>query len=218
MSGGKGKGVVCGTPAKRERVDTYPKAVIERAASASHEAASLVSGLLRDEAYAAMKSKASELSILLDRLVGDYDEDKSKKEYDTKLAKLNSRYTKGEDEIDLLRSQLSSASDLQITRIDGAIDGARGEVAGLLAEMGGKAKTDMLDLAEIDTNLKLIKLLQGPVRRVLEIHEVSAADVEADAAADDDVEADAADDNDVEVGDDDVEADDDEDGDEEIED
>ncbi|KFK23199.1 hypothetical protein AALP_AAs41740U000100 [Arabis alpina] len=98
---------------------------------------------------------------------------KLKKECNTKLPKLKSRCTKGEDEIASLRSQLSSPSDLQSTRIDEAVAAAReetargfeervSEVAGLLTVIGGKAQADMLDLAEIDANLEFIGLLQGP--------------------------------------------------------
>ncbi|KFK21943.1 hypothetical protein AALP_AAs65158U000100 [Arabis alpina] len=35
------------------------------------------------------------------------------------------------------------------------------EVSGLLAEIGGKAQNDMLNLTEIDENLEFIGLLQG---------------------------------------------------------
>ncbi|KFK22432.1 hypothetical protein AALP_AAs66543U000100, partial [Arabis alpina] len=35
------------------------------------------------------------------------------------------------------------------------------EVAGLLAEIGGKAQNDMLNLTEIDANLEFVGLLQG---------------------------------------------------------
>ncbi|KFK23694.1 hypothetical protein AALP_AAs63292U000100 [Arabis alpina] len=52
------------------RGDTHPATVIGRETSAS-----LVCGLVRDEAYPAVKSKPSELSLFFDRLVGDYDED-----------------------------------------------------------------------------------------------------------------------------------------------
>ncbi|KFK39753.1 hypothetical protein AALP_AA3G283200 [Arabis alpina] len=70
ISSGKGKGIDRKTSSKRRRVDTYLAAVIDREASASGVAAPSVSGLLHDEAYAATKSKASELSLLFDRLVG----------------------------------------------------------------------------------------------------------------------------------------------------
>ncbi|KFK41280.1 hypothetical protein AALP_AA2G109600 [Arabis alpina] len=41
------------------------------------------------------------------------------------------------------------------------IEGRVSRVAELLAKLGGKAKEDMLDLGEIDANLKFIKVLQG---------------------------------------------------------
>ncbi|KFK22605.1 hypothetical protein AALP_AAs50814U000100 [Arabis alpina] len=155
-----------------------------RISSATH-----VGGLLRDEAYSAVNSKASELSLFFDRLVGDYDEDvrsrdselgaakeanaavqsrlvelaernevlerdvlfvqKVKKNYDHKLTKLKLRCTKAKGEVVQLRGELCSASDLQRSRIDDAIVEARdemargfaertSEVAGLLAEIGGK--------------------------------------------------------------------------------
>ncbi|KFK29134.1 hypothetical protein AALP_AA7G093000 [Arabis alpina] len=183
--------------------------------SASRVAAPPVSRLLRDEAYMAAKSQASEFSLFFNRLFGDYDEDvhsgdhelhvakeanavlqsrleelteqnqvlergassvqKIKKDYDAKLARPKSRCTNGEEKIALLKQQLSSASDLQSTRIGEAVteakdEMARGfarrvsEVAGLLTEIGGKAQNNMLNLAEIDVNLEFIGLLQGPTR------------------------------------------------------
>ncbi|KFK29717.1 hypothetical protein AALP_AA7G169700 [Arabis alpina] len=58
------------TPSKRQKVDAFPAAAVGGEASASR-----VGGLLRDEAYSVVKSRYSELSLLFDRLVGDYDED-----------------------------------------------------------------------------------------------------------------------------------------------
>ncbi|KFK22034.1 hypothetical protein AALP_AAs50883U000100 [Arabis alpina] len=159
-----------------------------------------------------LKSRYSELSLLFDRLVGDYDEDvrsrggelsaakeanaalqsrldetverndalerdalalqRVKKDYEDKLSKVKSRCAKAEGETVRLRGELSSASDLQRTRIDAAVAETRdemtrsfvartNEVAGLLAEIGGKAQNDMLNLTEIDANLEFISLLQG---------------------------------------------------------
>ncbi|KFK32350.1 hypothetical protein AALP_AA6G230200 [Arabis alpina] len=207
ISSGKGKDVDCVTPSKRQRVDAFPAAAVGGEASASR-----VGGLLRDKAYSVVKSRYSELSLLFDRLVGDYDEDvrsrgselsaakeanaalqsrldetveqnealerdalalqKIKKDYDDKLAKLKLRCTKAEGEAVQLRGELSSASDLQRSRIDDAIAEVRdemtrslaertSEVAGLLAEIGGKAQNDMLNLTEIGVNLEFIGLLQG---------------------------------------------------------
>ncbi|KFK26583.1 hypothetical protein AALP_AA8G267300 [Arabis alpina] len=59
LSSGKEKGIDYGTPSKKQRVDTHPGVVVEREVSARLAIAPSVSGLLRDEAYAATKSKAS---------------------------------------------------------------------------------------------------------------------------------------------------------------
>ncbi|KFK22162.1 hypothetical protein AALP_AAs50609U000200 [Arabis alpina] len=260
--------------APRQRLDTYPAVVAERAVLTSRFGTPSVNGLLRDEAYAGTKSKAFEFSLLFDRVVGDYDEDvcsgdnelceakeanavqqsrldefaeqnrvlerdalsvqKSKKECDDKLAKVKSRCTKAEDEIFSLRGELSFASDLQSTRIGEADAAARdemargfegrvSEVAGLLAKIGGKAQTNMLDLAEIEANLEFIGLHQGselpvPPTEIKKLCRQKIPIYDAHVVADDDVEADATDGDDAEVGDNDVVADDDEDRDEEIED
>ncbi|KFK32390.1 hypothetical protein AALP_AA6G235500 [Arabis alpina] len=183
ISSGKGKGADRETPSKRQRVDTYPAAVVGRETSASHVAASFVGGLLRDEAYSAVKSKASALSLFFDRLVSDYDEDVRSRDSKLGAAKeanavLQSTLdefaerNKAKGEIVQLRGELSSASDLQCTRIGEAVAEARdemargfaeqtSEVAGLLAETSGKIQNDMLNLAEIDANLEFIGLLQG---------------------------------------------------------
>ncbi|KFK43825.1 hypothetical protein AALP_AA1G178700 [Arabis alpina] len=207
ISSGKGKGIDRMTPSKRQRADAFP------AAAVSGEASPLGGdGLLRAEAYTVVQSRYSELSLLFDRLVGDYDEDvrsrgselsaakeanaalqsrlnetvernealerdafamqRVKKDYEDKLSKLKSRCAKAEGETVRLRGELSSASDLQRTRIDAAVAETRdemtrsfvartSEVAGLLAEIGGKAHNDMLNLTEIDANLEFIGLLQG---------------------------------------------------------
>ncbi|KFK39400.1 hypothetical protein AALP_AA3G240100 [Arabis alpina] len=182
ISSGKGKGVDRVTPSKRQRVDVFPVAVVGGEPSASGG-----DGLLRDEAYSVVKSRYSELSLLFDRLVGDYDDDvrsrgseltaakeanaalqsrldetvewnealerdalalhRVKKDYEDKLAKLKSRIdaavAKARDE--MIRSFAERTS----------------EVAGLLAEIGGKVQNDMLNLTEIDANLEFIGLLQG---------------------------------------------------------
>ncbi|KFK22374.1 hypothetical protein AALP_AAs62195U000100 [Arabis alpina] len=207
ISSGKGKGIDRMTPSKRQRADAFP------AAAVGGEASPLGGdGLLRAEAYAIVKSRYSELSLLFDRLVGDYDEDvrsrgsdlsaakeanaalqsrlnetverndalerdalalqRVKKDYEDKLSKLKSRCAKPEGETVRLRGELSSAGDLQRTRIDAAVAETRdemtrnfvartSEVAGLLAEIGGKTQNDMLNLTEIDANLEFIGLLQG---------------------------------------------------------
>ncbi|KFK40842.1 hypothetical protein AALP_AA2G048800 [Arabis alpina] len=203
------KGIDSGTSSKKQRVDTHLGVVVEREVSASRVAAPPASGMFRDEAYVETKSKASVLSLLFDRLVGDYDEDvclrdnklcvakeangvlqsrldelteqnlvlerdafsgqKIKKDYDTKLAKLQSRCTKGDEEIASLKTQLSSAGDLQSVRISKAVTEARDEMTGgfsgqlsevarLLAEISGKVPNNMLNLAKIKANLEFTGL------------------------------------------------------------
>ncbi|KFK23974.1 hypothetical protein AALP_AAs44858U000300 [Arabis alpina] len=207
ISSGKGMGVDRVTPSKRQRVDAFPAAAVGGEVSASGG-----DGLLRDIAYSVVKSRYSELSLLFDRLVGDYDKDvhsrgyelsaakeanavqqsrldeivernevlerdalalqRVKRDYDDKLAKLKSQCAKAKGETVRLRGELSSASDLQRSRIDAAVAEARdemtrsfaertSEVAGLLAEIGGQVQNDMLNLTEIDANLEFIGLLQG---------------------------------------------------------
>ncbi|KFK23256.1 hypothetical protein AALP_AAs52820U000100 [Arabis alpina] len=95
---------------------------------------------------------------------------KIKRDCDDKLTKLK---LKVEGDVVQQRGELRSASDLQRSRIDDAVAEARdemtrsfaertSEVAGLLAEIGGMAQKDMLNLTEIDANLDFIALLQGP--------------------------------------------------------
>ncbi|KFK23744.1 hypothetical protein AALP_AAs43732U000100 [Arabis alpina] len=70
ISSGKGKGIDRMTPSKRQRADAFPVAAVGGEASPSGG-----DELLRAEAYAVVKSRYSELSLLFNRLVGDYDED-----------------------------------------------------------------------------------------------------------------------------------------------
>ncbi|KFK41252.1 hypothetical protein AALP_AA2G105100 [Arabis alpina] len=63
ISSGKGKGIDREPPLKKRMVVTTLAAVVDREASTSGVVLPLVSGLLRDEAYAATKSKASEVRI-----------------------------------------------------------------------------------------------------------------------------------------------------------
>ncbi|KFK32777.1 hypothetical protein AALP_AA6G287300 [Arabis alpina] len=173
ISSGKGKGVDRMTSSKRQRVDSHPAA-----AAGGHASASRVGGLLRE--------KASELSLFFDRLVSEHDEYTRSRDSELTVAKeanavlqsmLNDTVERKdalecEGEAAQLRGELSSASDLQRSRIEDAVaevkdEMARGfsertsEVAGLLAEIGGKAQNDMLNLTEIDANLEFIGLLQG---------------------------------------------------------
>ncbi|KFK23315.1 hypothetical protein AALP_AAs74635U000300 [Arabis alpina] len=131
MSSGKGKDIACGTPSKRQMVNTSLAVVVEREASASCGAATSVPLASRPLDPG---DTFPPLFLHLDRLVGDtmrmfVPEIRSKKEWDAKLVKLRSRYAKEEDEIALLKSHLSSASDLQNTRVDEAVAGARDEIS-----------------------------------------------------------------------------------------
>ncbi|KFK22062.1 hypothetical protein AALP_AAs50054U000100, partial [Arabis alpina] len=180
ISSGKGKGIDRMTPSKRQRVDAFPAAAVGGEASPSGG-----DGLLRAEAprgseLSAAKEANAALQTRLNETVERNDAlerdalalQRVKKDYEDKLSKLKSRCAKAEGETVRLRGELSSASDLQRTRIDAAVAENRdemtrsflertSEVAGLLAEIGGKAQNDMLNLTEIDANLEFIGLLQG---------------------------------------------------------
>ncbi|KFK22607.1 hypothetical protein AALP_AAs50814U000200 [Arabis alpina] len=146
-----------GLSAERARISS---AVVGREISASH-----VGGLLRDEAYSAVNSKASELSLFFDRLVGDYDEDVCSRDSELGAAKeanaaVQSRLVELAERNEVLErdvlfvQKVKKNYDHKLTklklRIDDAIVEARdemargfaertSEVAGLLAEIGGKA-------------------------------------------------------------------------------
>ncbi|KFK23000.1 hypothetical protein AALP_AAs61233U000100 [Arabis alpina] len=173
VSSGKGKGVDRATPSKRQRTDAFPTADLGGEASASGG-----DGLLRGESYSVVKSRYSESR--LDETVERNEAlgrdalalHKIKKDYEDKLSKLKSRCAKAKGETVRMREELSSASDLQRSRIDATVAEAKyemtrgfvertSEVAGLLAEIGGKVQNDMLNLTEIDANLEFIGLLQG---------------------------------------------------------
>ncbi|KFK27252.1 hypothetical protein AALP_AA8G357600 [Arabis alpina] len=193
ISSGNGKGINCEPPSKKRRVDTSPAAIADREASASGIALPLLSflfdGLVGDYdedvrfreselrvakvANAALQSRLDELTER--NLVVEHDASsvqKIRKDYDAKLAKLNLKCSKGDEEIASLKTLLSSASDLQSSRIGEAVAASRGEmirgfagrvseVVGLLVEIGGKVQNNMLNLAEIDANLEFIGLLRG---------------------------------------------------------
>ncbi|KFK24250.1 hypothetical protein AALP_AAs63728U000100 [Arabis alpina] len=128
---------------------------------------------LAKEANAALQSSLDEFAERNKVLERDaLSVQKVKKDYEDKLTKLKSRCTKAEGEVVQLRGQLSSASDLQRSRIEDAVAEVRdemarafadrtSEVAGLLAEIGGKVQNDMLNLTKIDTNFEFIGLFQG---------------------------------------------------------
>ncbi|KFK45093.1 hypothetical protein AALP_AA1G342800 [Arabis alpina] len=152
-----------GSDARRVvRVDIYPPAVVDKEALASGDAVPSVSGLLRDEAYAATKSKAYEI----------------KKDCDAKLAKLKLKCTKGDEEIASLKTQLSFASDLQSYRINEAVTEARDEMPRGFAGRVSQRRRPIYDARDVFGELL------DSVREVLEIPEVSAAD-EVDDEADD---------------------------------
>ncbi|KFK31280.1 hypothetical protein AALP_AA6G092100 [Arabis alpina] len=179
ISSGKGKSVDHVTPSKRQSADAFPAAAVGGEASASGG-----DGLLRDEAYSVMKSRYSELSLLFDRLVGDYDEDVLSRGSELSAAneanaalqsRLNETVERNEalerDAQRVKKDYEDKLSKLK-SRIDAVVGEARDkvtrsfaeqtcEVAGLLAEIGGKVQNDMLNLTEIDANLEFIGLLQG---------------------------------------------------------
>ncbi|KFK23085.1 hypothetical protein AALP_AAs43988U000100 [Arabis alpina] len=179
ISSGKGKGVDRETPSKRQRVDTYPAAVLSLffdrlVGDYDEDVRSRDSEInAANEANAALQSKLDKLAernVVLER--DALSVEKVNKDYEDKLTNLKSKCTKAEGEVVQLRGELSSASDLQRSRIDDAVAEARDEmargsperaskVAGLLADIGGKAQNDMLNLTEIDANLEFIDLLQG---------------------------------------------------------
>ncbi|KFK24332.1 hypothetical protein AALP_AAs60350U000100 [Arabis alpina] len=199
ISSGKGKGVDRVTPSKRQRADAFPAAAVSGEASASggdvllsdkaYSLSLLFDRLVLDydedvcskgselsaakEANAALQSRLDEIVERNEALERDaLALHKVKKDYEDKLSKLKSRCAKAEGETVWLRGELSSASDLQRSRIDAAIAEARdemtrsfmertSEVAGLIAEIGGKVQIDMLTLTEIDADLEFIGLLQG---------------------------------------------------------
>ncbi|KFK22944.1 hypothetical protein AALP_AAs67853U000100 [Arabis alpina] len=230
ISSGKEKGVDRMTPSKRQRVDTFPAAVIGRETSASR-----VSGLLRDKAYSVVTSKASELSLFFDCLVSDYDEHIRSRDSELSAAKeanaaLQSRLDElaeqnkvlERDALSTHKGELSSASDLQCSRIEDAVAEVRDEMARGFSErtsefIGLLLRSDPPDLSmEVKTMRKrrhpiydahnVFADLLASVRRVLEIPADSAGVAEASVVVDDDVEV--SEEDDVEATDDDEDAED----------
>ncbi|KFK31406.1 hypothetical protein AALP_AA6G108100 [Arabis alpina] len=217
ISSGKGKGIDRETPSKRQRMEAFPATFVGREASASR-----IGGLLGDEAYSVVKSKASEdgcsrdselsaakeanaaLQSRLDELaerskVLERDAlsvQKVKKDYEDKLTKLKSRI---EDAVAEVNDEMARGF-LERTR----------EVAGLLAEIGGKAQNDMLNLTEINANLEFIGLLRGSQLPDLltEIPVVPAGAAEASVAVAVEDDDEVSDEDDVEATDDDEDAED----------
>ncbi|KFK22824.1 hypothetical protein AALP_AAs64964U000100 [Arabis alpina] len=212
ISSGKGKGIDRMTPSKRQRANAFPAAAVGGEASLSGG-----DGLLRTEAYAVVKSRYSELSLLFDRLVGDYDEDvrsrdsdlsaakeanaalqsrldetvernktleraaialqRVKKDHEDKLSKLKSRCAKAEGETVRLRGELSSASDLQRTRVDAAVAEARDEMTRSFVVRTSEGS----DPPDLPTEVETLRQRRQPI--------YDAHDVFADLlAVDDDVE------------------------------
>ncbi|KFK32076.1 hypothetical protein AALP_AA6G196400 [Arabis alpina] len=155
-SGGKGKGLANESHTKKHRGDASSSAVVEEVAPRRNSAESSaiyfsklsavgivfpsIGGLRHREAYATTTDKASEFFVHLNQLVADYDDDLCKKV------------------VELRESQGTNASLEEMTR---DFEERLSRVAVLLAQLGGKAKEDMMDLAEVDANLEFIKLLQG---------------------------------------------------------
>ncbi|KFK36294.1 hypothetical protein AALP_AA4G103700 [Arabis alpina] len=175
ISNGKGKGVDRKTPSKRQRVDSFPAAVVGIETSVSR-----VGGLLRDEAYSVVKSKASELSLFLDRLVSNYDEDvcsrnielgaakKANAILQSWLDKIIERNKAVERDALVLQKAKKDYDDklanlkLRCTKAEGeVVQRGTSEVIRLLVEIGEKAQNDMLNLTQIDAHLEFIGLLRG---------------------------------------------------------
>ncbi|KFK32259.1 hypothetical protein AALP_AA6G219000 [Arabis alpina] len=203
ISSGKGKGVHRETPSKRQRDFSVP---------------------CRDSEFGAAKEANGVLQSRLDETV-EWNEalerdalvlQKVKKDYDDNLAKLKLRCTKVEGEVVQLRGELSSASDLQRSRINDAIAEARDEMARSFTERTSEGS----DPPDLPTEVKELRGRRHPiydahgvfadllasVQRVLDIPVVSAGTAEASVAVDDDVEV--SDKDDVEVTDDDEDAED----------
>ncbi|KFK32068.1 hypothetical protein AALP_AA6G195400 [Arabis alpina] len=150
------------------------------------------------------------------------DRDKIKKDCDDKLTKLKSRCTKAEGEIVQLRGELSSASDLPRTRIEigGKVQNDMLNLAEIDANLEFIGLLQGSEPLDLPTEVKALHDRRHPIydardvfadllasiRRVLEIHVVSAGAVEASVAVDDDVEV--TDKDNVEVTDDDEDAED----------
>ncbi|KFK28825.1 hypothetical protein AALP_AA7G054000 [Arabis alpina] len=182
ISSGKGKGIDRMTPLKRQRVDSFPVAAVGGESSARGG-----DGLLRDEAYSVVKSRYTELSLLFDRLIGDYDEDVCSKDSELSATKeanaaLESRLDETvernealerdalalhrvkkdyEDKLAKLKSRCAKAEESRDEMSLSFVE-RTSEVVGLLTEIGGKAHNNMLNLTDIDANLEFIGLLWGP--------------------------------------------------------
>ncbi|KFK23470.1 hypothetical protein AALP_AAs68695U000300 [Arabis alpina] len=170
ISSGKGKGVDRVTPSKRQKVDAFLVAAVSGEASANDG-----DGLLRDEAYSVVKNRFSELSLLFDRLVEDYDEDVRPRGSELSVGNETNAALQWRLDETVERNEALERDALALhkrSRIDDAVAEVRDEMtcnftertseaARLLAEIGGKFQNDMLNLTEIDMNLELIGLLQG---------------------------------------------------------
>ncbi|KFK24568.1 hypothetical protein AALP_AAs61185U000200 [Arabis alpina] len=204
ISSGKGNGVDRETPLKRQRVDTFPAAVVGRETSASRDG-----GLLRDEAYSVVMSKASELSLFFDRLVSDYDEDVRSRDNELGAAKeanavlqsrLNETVERNEAlEHDALALQkVKKDYDDKLAKLKLRCTKAEGEAVQVKALRG--RRHPIYDAHDVFADLL------ASVRRVLEIPVCFAGVAEASVAVDDDV--DVSDEDDVEATDDDEDAED----------
>ncbi|KFK36066.1 hypothetical protein AALP_AA4G073400 [Arabis alpina] len=207
ISSSKGKGIDRVTPSKRQRVDTHPAAVVGRETSASHVASSFVGGLLRDEAYSAVKSKTSERFPFFYRLVI------MMRMFALGIASL----VRPRSSLTILQSRLDEyAEQSERSRIDDAVAEAKDEMACGFAERASEGS----EPPDLPTEVKAVRERRNPiydaqdafadllasVRRVLEIPVVSAGTAEASVAVDDDVEV--TDKDDVEVIDDEEDAED----------
>ncbi|KFK35624.1 hypothetical protein AALP_AA4G015400 [Arabis alpina] len=177
----KGKGHTDESHAKEHRVDVSSSSAAEEIVlrcsgasayatyfprlSASGTGFPPSGGLRHGGAYATTTNKAFErLYELVERNKVLEEEVKNKKDLDAKVERLELDHAKDKEMIAKLKRRLASAD----TRAVEAVDTVREEVtrgfggrvsrdAMLLLRLGGNAKEDMLDLAEVDANLEFIK-------------------------------------------------------------
>ncbi|KFK22105.1 hypothetical protein AALP_AAs56774U000300 [Arabis alpina] len=175
ISSGKGKSVDRVTPSKKQRVDTYSAAVVGRETSASHVVSSFVGGLLHDEAYSAVKLKASELSLFLDRLVDDYDEDVRSRDSELGAAKeanaiLQSRLDEFAERNEVLKHDALSVQkikrdcDDKLTKLKSRCTKAEGEIVQLRGELSSAS-----DLQRCRIDDAVAEMARGFAERASEV-------------------------------------------------
>ncbi|KFK29503.1 hypothetical protein AALP_AA7G142900 [Arabis alpina] len=192
ISSGKVKGVDRETPLKRQRVDTYPAAVVGRETSASHVVAPFVGGLIRDEAYSAVKSKASECTRIGEAVTEATDEidhgfGRRTSEVVGLLAEIGGKFQN--DMLDL------AEIDANLEFI-GLLQGSEPRDLPIEVKALRERRHPIYDARDVFADLL------ASVRRVLKIHVVSVGAAEATVAVDVDDDVKVSDDDDVEATDD----------------